>query len=130
LLDAAPLEETRAQAIDLFLGRAVDEERDRLGELLVGFPFSARNFWPASSMLALMRAPSLPRCAERILPWESSGRCSSVSSSGPGALVAFFIGRATGIYDRAGEGPGIIASIIGATVVLGLYRLVRRPRMA
>lgn len=47
-----------------------------------------------------------------------------------GSLVAGFLGRAVGWYQNPGSGPGIIASIIGAMVLLGLYRLVvgRRHR--
>jgi uncharacterized membrane protein YeaQ/YmgE (transglycosylase-associated protein family) len=41
-----------------------------------------------------------------------------------GAFVAGFLGRALGWYDNPGSGPGIIASIIGAMILLGLYRLV------
>ena len=40
-----------------------------------------------------------------------------------GALLAGFLGRALGWYADPGEGPGIIASIIGALVLLFLYRL-------
>ena len=40
-----------------------------------------------------------------------------------GALVAGFLGRALGWYTNPGEGPGIIASIIGALVLLFLYRV-------
>jgi len=47
-----------------------------------------------------------------------------------GSFIAFFIGRATGIYDAGEAGPGIIASVIGAMVLLGVYRLVRRPATA
>jgi uncharacterized membrane protein YeaQ/YmgE (transglycosylase-associated protein family) len=39
-----------------------------------------------------------------------------------GALLAGFIGRALGWYDNPGEGPGIIASIIGAMLLLLIYR--------
>jgi uncharacterized membrane protein YeaQ/YmgE (transglycosylase-associated protein family) len=41
-----------------------------------------------------------------------------------GALVAGLIGRAVGWYDSPGEGPGIIASIIGAVALLAIYRLI------
>ena len=41
-----------------------------------------------------------------------------------GALLAGFLGRALGWYNDPGEGPGIIASIIGALVLLFLYRLM------
>ena len=40
-----------------------------------------------------------------------------------GALLAGFIGRALGWYANAGEGPGIIASIIGAMLLLIIYRM-------
>ncbi len=40
-----------------------------------------------------------------------------------GALVANWIGSAMGFY-RYGEGAGIIASIIGAMVLLFLYRVL------
>lgn len=40
-----------------------------------------------------------------------------------GAFLAGFIGRSLGWYRNPGEGPGIIASIIGAIILLFLYRL-------
>ena len=40
-----------------------------------------------------------------------------------GALLAGFLGRALGWYTNPGEGPGIIASIVGALVLLFLYRV-------
>jgi uncharacterized membrane protein YeaQ/YmgE (transglycosylase-associated protein family) len=40
-----------------------------------------------------------------------------------GALLAGFLGRALGWYTDPGEGPGIIASIVGALILLFLYRL-------
>ena len=45
-----------------------------------------------------------------------------------GALLAGFLGRAMGWYDNPGEGPGIIASIIGAMILLFLYRLLAGRR--
>jgi len=44
-----------------------------------------------------------------------------------GSLVAGFIGRSLGHYQH-GEAPGIIASAIGAFLLLGLYRLYLRSR--
>jgi uncharacterized membrane protein YeaQ/YmgE (transglycosylase-associated protein family) len=41
-----------------------------------------------------------------------------------GAAVAGLLGRAAGWYDRPGSAPGIIASVIGAMLLLLLYRLV------
>jgi uncharacterized membrane protein YeaQ/YmgE (transglycosylase-associated protein family) len=40
-----------------------------------------------------------------------------------GAFVARVLGHAVGLYRSDDAGPGIIASIIGALVVLGIYRL-------
>ena len=48
-----------------------------------------------------------------------------------GSFVAGFIGRAVGWYRTPGSGPGIIASIIGAMIILAIYRVVvGRHRMA
>lgn len=44
-----------------------------------------------------------------------------------GAFIAGAIGHSLGWYN-VGEGPGIIASVIGAVILLALYRLVLRPR--
>jgi uncharacterized membrane protein YeaQ/YmgE (transglycosylase-associated protein family) len=46
-----------------------------------------------------------------------------------GALVAGFLGRALGWY-REGEPAGILASIIGAILLLAVYRLFARRRVA
>lgn len=48
-----------------------------------------------------------------------------------GAVLAGFLGRALGWYDQPGSGPGIIASIIGAMILLLIYRLLvgRRSRV-
>jgi uncharacterized membrane protein YeaQ/YmgE (transglycosylase-associated protein family) len=40
-----------------------------------------------------------------------------------GALLAGFLGRALGWYSDPGEAPGLIASVIGAMILLLLYRL-------
>lgn len=40
-----------------------------------------------------------------------------------GAFVAGLLGHALGWY-KVGEGPGIIASIIGAVILLAIYRAV------
>ena len=41
-----------------------------------------------------------------------------------GSLLASFLGRAVGWY-RPGESAGFILSVLGALVVLGIYRLVK-----
>jgi uncharacterized membrane protein YeaQ/YmgE (transglycosylase-associated protein family) len=40
-----------------------------------------------------------------------------------GSVLAAFLGRAVGWYRDPGSGPGIIASIVGAIVLLAIYRL-------
>ena len=47
-----------------------------------------------------------------------------------GALVAGFLGRAVGWYGPEDTGPGILASIVGAMVLLFLYRMVASRRRA
>jgi uncharacterized membrane protein YeaQ/YmgE (transglycosylase-associated protein family) len=42
-----------------------------------------------------------------------------------GAVVAGLLGRVLGFYG-ADEGPGIIAAILGAMLVLGIYRVAIR----
>jgi uncharacterized membrane protein YeaQ/YmgE (transglycosylase-associated protein family) len=44
-----------------------------------------------------------------------------------GAFIAGALGHSLGWYE-IGEGPGLIASIIGAVILLALYRAVARPR--
>jgi uncharacterized membrane protein YeaQ/YmgE (transglycosylase-associated protein family) len=41
-----------------------------------------------------------------------------------GSFVAGFIGRALGLYRDPASGPGVIASIIGAMVLLAIYRVI------
>jgi uncharacterized membrane protein YeaQ/YmgE (transglycosylase-associated protein family) len=45
-----------------------------------------------------------------------------------GSFVAGWFGRAVGWYREPGSGPGIIASILGAMLLLGIYRLVVKRR--
>ena len=45
-----------------------------------------------------------------------------------GALVATWLGQAVGWY-RAGEGAGFIASIVGAVIILFIYRMVAGRRV-
>ncbi|MDB4964647.1 MAG: hypothetical protein JWN44_336 [Myxococcales bacterium] len=47
-----------------------------------------------------------------------------------GSFVAGFVGRALGLYRDPASGPGIIASILGAMLLLFIYRMVigRRSR--
>ncbi len=42
-----------------------------------------------------------------------------------GAFVGTFLGRLIGLYQDPGQGAGWIMSLVGALVLLGLYRLIR-----
>jgi uncharacterized membrane protein YeaQ/YmgE (transglycosylase-associated protein family) len=46
-----------------------------------------------------------------------------------GSLVANFLGKAAGLY-RQGQSAGFIASILGAMLVLFVYRLIVKRRAA
>lgn len=46
-----------------------------------------------------------------------------------GAFAAYYLGQALGIY-RDGEPAGFIASVLGAMVLLGIYRLVAGRRLS
>lgn len=48
-----------------------------------------------------------------------------------GSFLALLIGRALGMYDMHDDGPGIIASTLGAVLLLAGYRAVagRRRRL-
>ena len=45
-----------------------------------------------------------------------------------GSLIASFLGHALGWYRSPGSGPGIIASVIGAMILLAIYRLAIHRR--
>lgn len=46
-----------------------------------------------------------------------------------GSILAGFLGRALGIYHEGDPAPGIIASIVGAVIVLAIYRAAFRRKI-
>jgi len=44
-----------------------------------------------------------------------------------GAFIAGALGRSLGWY-QLGEGPGLIASVVGSVILLALYRMIASPR--
>ena len=60
------------------------------------------------------------------MPGKDPGGCIITILLGiAGALLAGFLGKAVGWYNE-GEGAGFIAAIVGAFVILLIYRLVSR----
>ena len=66
--------------------------------------------------------------AKFLMPGRDPGGCLVTILLGiAGALVAGFLGKAVGWYDQ-NEGAGFIAAIVGAFLILLVYRLVLRRR--
>ncbi len=64
--------------------------------------------------------------AKAVTPGRDPGGCLITILIGiAGALVAGFLGQQLGWYDR-GEGAGFLAAIVGAVVLLFIYRLIAR----
>lgn len=64
--------------------------------------------------------------AKFLTPGRDPGGCIVTMLIGiAGSFIAYFIGRALGMYDR-GDTPGIIASVIGAIILLAIYHVARR----
>ena len=64
--------------------------------------------------------------AKFVMPGSDPGRFFVTALLGMGgALVATFLGRFIGLYGP-GQGAGFLASIVGAILVLILYRSVRK----
>jgi uncharacterized membrane protein YeaQ/YmgE (transglycosylase-associated protein family) len=69
--------------------------------------------------------------AKAIMPGKDPGGCIVTILLGiGGAVLAGFIGRALGWYDANDTGAGFIAAVIGALIILFIYRMVagRRTR--
>ena len=66
--------------------------------------------------------------AKLLMPGKDPGGCIITIILGiVGALVAGWLGHAIGWYDT-GEGAGFIAAIVGAFILLAIYRLVAGRR--
>jgi uncharacterized membrane protein YeaQ/YmgE (transglycosylase-associated protein family) len=67
--------------------------------------------------------------AKLLMPGKDPGGCVITILLGiGGAMVAGFLGRALGWYDRPTDGAGFIAAILGAILILFVYRLVLKRR--
>lgn len=71
--------------------------------------------------------------AKLIMPGKDPGGCVVTILLGvAGALLAGFLGRQLGWYDADDAGAGFIAAIVGALIILVVYRMVmgvRHPRL-
>lgn len=66
--------------------------------------------------------------AKLLMPGRDPGGCIITVLLGiAGALVAGWLGQAIGWYEM-GEGAGFIAAIVGAFLLLGIYRLISGRR--
>ncbi len=66
--------------------------------------------------------------AKLIMPGKDPGGCIVTILLGiAGALLAGFVGNALGWYSQ-GQAGGFIAAVLGAIVILFIYRLVARRR--
>lgn len=66
--------------------------------------------------------------AKAVMPGRDPGGCIVTILLGvAGAMLAGFLGNALGWY-RPGQGAGFIAAIIGAIIILFVYRLVAGRR--
>ena len=66
--------------------------------------------------------------AKLLMPGKDPGGCIITILLGiAGALLAGFIGKSVGWYDT-NEGAGFIAAVVGAFIILFIYRLVAKRR--
>jgi uncharacterized membrane protein YeaQ/YmgE (transglycosylase-associated protein family) len=66
--------------------------------------------------------------AKMLMPGRDPGGCILTILLGiAGAFVAGWLGQAVGWY-RQGEGAGFLAAIVGALIILGIYRLIAGRR--
>ena len=66
--------------------------------------------------------------AKLLMPGKDPGGCLiTILLGSAGALLAGFVGKAIGWYEE-GEAAGFLAAIVGAFIILFIYRLVVRRR--
>jgi uncharacterized membrane protein YeaQ/YmgE (transglycosylase-associated protein family) len=64
--------------------------------------------------------------AKAIMPGRDPGGCLVTILIGiAGAVLAGFLGQAVGWYE-VGEGAGFLAAIVGAVIILFVYRMIAR----
>ncbi|GAA3996318.1 GlsB/YeaQ/YmgE family stress response membrane protein [Sphingomonas humi] len=67
--------------------------------------------------------------AKAVMPGKDPGGCVVTILLGiAGAMVAGFLGKALGWYREPTDGAGFLAAIVGAVLILFIYRLVLKRR--
>lgn len=68
--------------------------------------------------------------AKLIMPGKDPGGWIVTTLTGiAGAIVAKYLGQAVGLYAE-GETAGFIGAVVGAAILLGVYRLIAKPKKA
>ena len=66
--------------------------------------------------------------ARAVMPGRGGGAFMTIALGLAGSFLAGFFGRALGFYRTPLDGPGIVASVLGAILILVAFRLVLGPR--
>jgi len=82
-------------------------------------------------VLTLMVGVFVGAVAKMVMPGrDPAGFVVMIALGIAGAALAGFIGRSLGMYHAGEAGPRLLASFIGAVIVLALYRLLSPRKMA
>jgi uncharacterized membrane protein YeaQ/YmgE (transglycosylase-associated protein family) len=66
--------------------------------------------------------------ARLVMPGRAGGVITTITLGLAGSFLAGFFGRALGFYRAPFDGPGIVASLLGAILVLVAFRFALGPR--
>jgi uncharacterized membrane protein YeaQ/YmgE (transglycosylase-associated protein family) len=67
--------------------------------------------------------------ARAVMPGRAGGTITTIALGLAGSFLAGFFGRALGFYRAPFDGPGIVASVLGAILILVAFRFALGPRM-
>jgi uncharacterized membrane protein YeaQ/YmgE (transglycosylase-associated protein family) len=66
--------------------------------------------------------------ARMVMPGRAGGLMMAIALGLTGSCLGGFFGRALGFYRAPFDGPGIVASVLGAILVLVAFRFALGPR--
>jgi uncharacterized membrane protein YeaQ/YmgE (transglycosylase-associated protein family) len=117
----------------VLLGTAKKESQKPLIRVNVILPVDRRAVWLGGTMhfiWTLIIGLVIGAVAKLLMPGKDPGGIIVTMLLGvAGSLVATYLGQALGWY-RDGSSAGFIASVIGAMILLFLYRLIRGRKTA